>query len=63
VIKYYGWKKVTIFQLDIDSFEVVRLPALKDFIFILITLISCLKNSIYTTIHREKVPIDTRGAT
>ena len=26
VIKYYGWKKVTIFQLDVDSFENVRLP-------------------------------------
>jgi len=23
VIKYYGWKKVTIFQLDVDSFEIV----------------------------------------
>ena len=26
VIKYYGWKRVTIFQLDVDSFENVRLP-------------------------------------
>ena len=25
VIKYYGWKKVTIFQLDVDLFENVRL--------------------------------------
>ena len=25
VIQYYGWKKVTIFQLDVDSFEIVRL--------------------------------------
>jgi len=25
VIKYYGWKKVTIFQLDVDSFEIVRI--------------------------------------
>ena len=25
VIKHYGWKKVTIFQLDVDSFEIVRL--------------------------------------
>jgi len=24
VIKYYGWKKVTILQLDIDLFETVR---------------------------------------
>lgn len=26
VIKNYGWKRVTIFQLDVDSFENVRLP-------------------------------------
>ena len=26
VIQYYGWKKVTIFQLDVDSFENVRFP-------------------------------------
>ena len=25
VIQYYGWRKVTIFQLDVDSFENVRL--------------------------------------
>jgi len=25
VIKNYGWKRVTIFQLDVDSFENVRL--------------------------------------
>ena len=28
VIKYYGWKKVTIFQLDVDSFEIVRLSGM-----------------------------------
>ena len=28
VIQYYGWKKVTIFQLDVDSFENVRISIL-----------------------------------
>ena len=28
VIKYYGWSKVTIFQLDVDSFENVRISIL-----------------------------------
>ena len=28
VIQYYGWRKVTIFQLDVDSFENVRISIL-----------------------------------
>ena len=28
VMQYYGWKKVTIFQLDVDSFENVRISIL-----------------------------------
>ena len=28
VIRYYGWKKVTIFQLDVDSFENVRFSSI-----------------------------------
>jgi len=33
VIKYYGWKKVTIFQLDVDSYELVRLSPWKRYLF------------------------------
>ena len=28
VIQYYGWRKVTIFELDVDSFENVRISIL-----------------------------------
>ena len=43
VIQYYGWKKVTIFQLDVDSFEIVRLYLLlgmiNDIIVVLLLII------------------------